>query len=475
MRLPVQFLGSAFSCLALVASLLGQIATASTQDSLHPPNILLILADDMGYGDLSCYGSLQIQTPNIDSIAENGIRCTQAYVSMMVCAPSRAGLMTGRYQSRFGFEHNILSGGNEYYLRSQNGLPQDEVTIADRLKEVGYHTACIGKWHLGGEKVHHPNSRGFDYYFGRYKGHGYFPQVEDEEIYRQRNPVDRIDVPYTTDWYTEETKSFVDRVPEGEPWFVYLAHDTPHTPLQAKEEDIRKYEHIEDENRRVYCAMQHCLDENIGRLLEFLRDRNQLENTLIVFLSDNGGTTNGSINAPLRGAKATFLEGGLHVPMIISWPAAFPKGEVYEKPVISLDLLPTFTAAAGINLPEEPPIDGVDLGPHIQGLNNAENSNERPHDKLFFRMTLRGAAFRDGDWKLLRLPHRPPELYNLSGDLSELNNQADKYPDRVRQMMLELHTWEQELKDTPRWMGSNSWMRTNRALYDKQYQLVQPE
>ena len=257
----------------LILATLSVLTFGLHESRCEQPNLMIILADDMGYGDIGCYGSKQIATPNIDSLAERGVRCSQGYVSMMVCAPSRAGIMTGRYQSRFGFEHNIVGAGR-FYVPNEIGLPTDEVTIADRLKELGYQTACIGKWHLGGDEAHHPNSRGFDYYFGRFKGHGYFPKASDKKIYRQRAPVETIDVPYTTDWYTKEAIDFIDRVPDGKPWFLYLAHDTPHTPLQAKKEDIARFAHISQKNRRVYCAMQHCLDENVGKLLEHL-EQNQ--------------------------------------------------------------------------------------------------------------------------------------------------------------------------------------------------------
>ena len=450
---------------ALAIVCLTGIATAA--GAAERPNLMIILADDMGYGDLSCYGSKQIATPNLDALAERGVRCRQAYVAMMVCAPSRAGLMTGRNPSRFGFEHNLV-GTTSYY--KDVGLPVDEVTLANRLLDAGYATACIGKWHLGGDAERHPNSRGFEYYFGRFKGHGYFPKAKDKQIYRQREPVDEIEVPYTTDWYTKETIDFIDRAPADQPWFVYLAHDTPHTPLQAKEEDLARFAHLEPRNRRVYCAMQHCLDQNVGRVVEHLRSTGQLDNTLIVFFSDNGGTTQGSINAPLRGSKSTFLEGGLRVPMIFSWPDRLPQGAEYDLPVSSLDLLPTFAAAAGVELPAKPTLDGVDLLPHLLG-----ERDTRPHERLFFRMTLRGAAYREGDWKVVRLPHRQAELYDLSKDTSETSNLAATQPERVARMMRELNEWEQNLPHTPRWIGGNGWIRANRAKYDKDYLLTQPE
>ena len=450
----------------LLASLLALPRVAICSER---PNVLVILADDMGYGDLSCYGSLQIDTPNIDALAERGIRCTQSYVAMMVCAPSRAGLMTGKYPNRFGFEQNLVDRGASY-RPDLIGLDLDQVTIADVLRSAGYATACIGKWHLGSDEAHHPNSRGFDYYFGRYKGHGYFPKATDRQMYRQRAPVEQIDVPYTTDWYTKESIDFIRRVGDERPWFLYLAHDTPHTPLQAKKEDLQKFAHISNRQRRVYCAMQHCLDENVGRLLEHLRETDQLDNTLIVFLSDNGGTTGGSINAPLRGCKATFLEGGIRVPMILSWPDRLPQGVDYQQPIIALDLLPTFAAAAGATVPSRVDLDGVDLLPHLEG-----GVAERPHDDLFFRMILRGAAYRRGDWKLIRLPHAPPALYDLSADISELNDLASARPDMVREMLVRLNEWEQTHEATPRWISSNRWIGRNRPKYNKKYQLAQPQ
>ena len=458
----------------LLSILLATFMMTDAVFASEQPNILVILADDMGYGDISCYGSKQIHTPNIDALADRGVKCNQAYVAMMVCAPSRAGIMTGRYPNRFGFEHNIM-GGNHKYRSDMIGLSLEESTIADRLKEAGYQTACIGKWHLGGTEPYHPNSRGFDYYFGRFKGHGYFPKVKDKSIYRQRKPVESIDFPYMTDWCTEETIQYIEKVDPGTPWFIYLAYDTPHTPLQAKEEDIAKFSHIKNRGRRIYCAMQHCMDQNIGRIIESLDKLGQLDNTLIVFLSDNGGTTGASINAPLRGAKGTFLEGGLRVPMIYSWPNKFPQGVEYDPMVISLDLLPTFVAAAGSKLPAKPEVDGVNLIPYLEEAGRSRSSAGVPHDELYFRMTLRGAAYRDGDWKLVRVPYSSPELYNLADDISERNNLANEYPERVKRMLTKLNEWEGDLQETPRWLGTNNWIDHNRKLYSKDYILTQPE
>ncbi len=465
--------------LALLVAVLVSLGHAVLLGAAQP-NIIVILADDMGYGDLSCYGSKQIATPNIDALAKQGIRCTNGYVSGVVCAPSRAGLMTGRYQNRFGFEHNIV-GAADYYDREQIGLPVDEVTMADRLKGLGYRTACIGKWHLGSSESMHPNSRGFDYYFGRFKGHGYFPKVSDKAIYRQREPVTSIDVPYTTDWYTSEAIDFVKRTPREMPFFLYLAHDTPHTPLQAKEDDLARFQHIESKSRRTLCAMQHCLDENIGQLINHLKDSGRFENTLIVFFSDNGGVTKGveqSINAPLRGRKSMFLDGGMRVPFVFCWPDGnLPAGITYEQPFISLDLLPTFLSAAGKpwslrNGKIDGKIyDGVDLLPHIRG----QQGDEPPHRQLYWRITHRGAAIRSGDWKLVRTPHLTPQLYNLATDISEQRNLANAKPEKASELMRKLAEWEAGFKHTPRWLSNNRWMKNVLSHYEDEFALVQPD
>lgn len=465
-------------CLVLQALALPVVAQATPR-----PNIVLVVADDMGYGDLGCYGSKQVPTPHLDSLAASGVRFAQAYVSASVCAPSRAGLLTGRYQNRFGFEHNLVSAGSAYRDESI-GIPRDEKTIGDRLEAAGYRTACIGKWHVGDNQPwHHPRARGFDLFFGMLKGHHtYFPKPEENRLWRNRTRVREIEAPYLTDWFTDEALRFIDAAPAGEPWFVYLAYSTPHLPLEAKAEDLEAFAHVADPKRRTYCAMQRCLDRNVGRLVQHLEQQGLRDNTLLVFLNDNGGNcdTNAAINAPLRGQKSTLLEGGVRVPLLCSWPAVLPRDTVYEQPVISLDLMPTLLAAAGTTLEPERLgpgrnasrriYDGVDLLPYLRG----ERGDERPHATLYWRAALRGAAIRDGDWKLLRLPHRPPELYDLATDVSELRNVASDHPDRVAALMRKLGNWEASFERAPMWLGSNRWLRQNRALYDREYTLVQP-
>ena len=459
-----------FHCILTTLLILTGSLRTSGQDVL--PNILLVLVDDMGYGDLSCYGSKQIQTPNIDALAQSGVRCTQGYVTSTVCAPSRAGLLTGRYQNRFGFEHNLIETP-DHVKGEYMAIPKDEKTMGDYLKQVGYRTACIGKWHVGQtEDWHLPNERGFDYFFGMLNGnHPYFPDPNKNHLWRNKEKIDKIDVPYLTDWITEEAIQFIERKDDQNPWFLYLTYNTPHTPLQAKEEDIARFAHIKDKKRQTYAAMQYCLDQNIGRLTKHLQQKGQLENTLIVFLSDNGGacTSNAAINAPLRGQKSMFLEGGIRTPFLLSWPGRLPADQVYEQPVSSLDLLPTFLSLAdAVALAK--PLDGVNLIPFLAGT----HQGHRPHETLYWRMLLRGAAIRHGDWKLVRLAHRPPELYNLAEDVSELNNQAAVEPEMVKELMNRLFDWESENAANPIWFGGTRWLKGSRANYDKEYVLVQP-
>ncbi|MDP6963633.1 MAG: sulfatase-like hydrolase/transferase, partial [Planctomycetota bacterium] len=274
-----------FSSVLLAASIV--ICQAQTEQ----PNLLVIVADDMGYGDLSCYGSLQIPTPNLDSLAASGARFTDAYVSSSVCSPSRAGIMTGRNGSRFGYEHNLHLAKN--VTPEFVGIPLGETIMPQYLQQLGYRTGLVGKWHLG-ESVdgHHPNNRGFDYFFGMLNGsHPYWIRDGEHRLERNGAAVKEIARPYLTDWFTDEAIQFAAQKQEdGKPWFLFLSYNTPHSPMQAKQDDLDKFAHIKNVQRRKYCAMQACLDESVGRIVEHLRATDELENTVIVFLSDNGGS-----------------------------------------------------------------------------------------------------------------------------------------------------------------------------------------
>ncbi|NWK55429.1 sulfatase-like hydrolase/transferase [Verrucomicrobiaceae bacterium N1E253] len=450
------------------------------------PNILLIVADDMGYGDLSCYGSKQISTPHLDRLAAHGVRCTDGYVSGSVCAPSRAGLLTGRYGSRFGFEHNLHQPD---YLRPEfAGIPLDEPLISDRLKKLGYRTGIVGKWHVGEAlPEHHPNARGFDFFFGMLGGgHSYFPTSDQNKLLYNREKVSSIRVPYLTDWFTLEALDFIQgqgkakTTNQEQPWFLYLSYNSPHSPMQAKPEDIARYKHIEPKTRRIYCAMQHCMDQNIGKIIDHLQKNKQLENTLIVFISDNGGSVEVShaVNAPLNGSKGTFLEGGIRVPTIYHWPAQL-QPKVYPQPVISLDFMATFVSAAQGTLPETSSLtkkkkrriyDSVNLIPHFKG-----EITEVPHQTLHWRTVLRGSAIRSGDWKLLIPNSSMPQLYNLAQDIGETNNVIHKHPEIVKQLLKKRLQWEVSLERPPMFASAAYWTGYSAKLYAKDYSRVQPE
>ncbi|MCP4512761.1 MAG: sulfatase-like hydrolase/transferase [Fuerstiella sp.] len=461
---------------------------ASAED--RRPNVLFIFADDMGYGDLGFTGSTQIKTPNLDALAQGGIVFPQAYVTAPVCGPSRAGLLTGRYQQRFGFEAN--PGGGESIRQDMVGLHVREKTLGDRMRACGYHTACIGKWHMGSDDHFYPTQRGFDYFFGmRGGGHRYILDLNPSTpgwyptfaLERMGKRLDRIEVPYLTDWFTEEATDYMDRrAQEGDqPWFMYVCYNCPHGPLEAKEEDIARYGHVEHKGRRTYCAMLDCFDQNVGKLVATLKENGQYDNTVIFFLNDNGGSveTVHAINAPFWGTKGSFYEGGIRVPMFLHSPKRFKPG-TYPHPVISVDVMPTLVALGGGSLEPEiirkgkkqvPVIyDGVDLLPYLAG----DKADERPHDKLYWRIMSHGGAMRDGDWKLIFTPHDPPQLYDLSRDIAERDDLAAGHSEIVARMMDDHNQWCGSHERAPLWLGSPSWYSFSRKNHRKDYQLTQP-
>ena len=361
-------------------------ATAQAAD-VKKPNILIIVADDLGYANVGIHGCKDIPTPNIDSLAAAGVRFTSGYVSGPYCSPTRAGLQTGRYQTRFGHEFNP-SGSV--------GLPLTETTLADHLKTAGYATGIVGKWHLGSQQSLHPMKRGYDEFFGFLGGaHSYF---QADGILRGTEQIRELD--YTTDAFGREAVAFIERH-RREPWFLYLAFNAVHTPMHATGDRLAKFTNIADQQRRTYDAMTLAMDEAIGRVRKKLAETGLEQNTLVTFISDNGGPTmpgttiNGSRNTPLRGSKRTTLEGGIRVPFVVSWPARVKPG-VYDQPVIQLDLHATALAAAGVEPKPQWKLEGVNLTPFLGGERTA-----RRHDALYWRFGQQ-MAIRSGDFKLVR-------------------------------------------------------------------------
>ena len=406
------------------------------------PNIVLIVADDLGYAEVGVQGCKDIPTPNIDSIARAGVRFSNGYVSCPVCSPTRAGMATGRYQQRFGHEFNP---GPAAASADNFGLPLTETPLSARLKSAGYATGAFGKWHLGYRPEFHPQQRGFDEFFGFLGGaHSYVDARADKfnPILRGTQPVDEKE--YTTNAFAREALSFIDRH-QREPFFLYLPFNAVHAPLQGLESYLAKFSNIADERRRTFAAMHSCLDDAIGRVLKMLRDTKLEQNTLLFFISDNGGptlnTTSG--NLPLRGYKTQVLEGGIRIPYMVRWPGHVPAGKVFDYPVISLDIHPTAAAAAGIPIPAEAKLDGVDLAPYLAGKNKA-----RPHEKLYWRFGAQW-AIRAGDWKLLAMGGEP-ELYDLAHDIGEKHNLAAAKPEKAQELRAAYEDWNRQLME-PRW------------------------
>ena len=420
------------------------------------PNIVVIVGDDMGYADTGVHGCRDIPTPHLDALAAGGVRFTNGYVSGPYCSPTRAGLLTGRYQTRFGHEFN--PGGNSG--SGDKGLPLTETTLADRLKAAGYATGLVGKWHLGNGAKFQPQQRGFDEFFGFLAGgHPYFPG-KGAPILRGTEPVDEQE--YLTDAFAREAVDFVDRHRES-PFFLYLAFNAVHTPMHAGDARLQKFAAIKNEKRRTYAAMMSAMDDAIGKVLTKLEESGLEDNTLVCFFSDNGGptmrgtATNGSVNTPLRGSKRTTLEGGVRVPFMVKWPRKLPTGETYDKPVIQLDVMPTALAAAGVEISSEWKVEGVDLTPFVAGENEAA-----PHDQLCWRFGQQ-MAIRRGDWKLVKYDPvvdgdrgkaTAAKLYNLADDVGEQHDVLAEYPEKVRELQTAWDAWNKD-NVPPKWGGTH--------------------
>jgi arylsulfatase A-like enzyme len=409
------------------------------------PNVIVIVADDLGYADIGVQGCQDVPTPHIDSLAAAGVRCSSGYVSCPVCSPTRAGLMTGRYQQRFGHEYNpgrVREEGTTF------GLPLTEVTMANRFQQAGYVTGMVGKWHLGFDAEFHPQQRGFAEYFGFLGGgHSYLDAKIDRAnpILRGTEPVDETE--YLTDALGREAVAFVERHC-SEPFFLYLTFNAVHTPMHGCERLRERFAGIQDPKRQTFATMLASLDEAVGGVLEALGKHGIDDNTLIVFISDNGGPTraNTSRNDPLSGFKGQVREGGIRVPFLVQWKAHLPAGKVYDAPVIALDILPTALAASGTQVPDDARFDGVNLLPFLSG-----DKIGSPHEWLCWRFGAQRAV-RAGNWKLVQLAEGEWELFNLETDIAETENVAGKHPDKVSELTTTFDRWNAQLEE-PRWKG----------------------
>ncbi len=425
-------------------------AAAQGQKPARKPNILIILADDLGLGDLACYGGKDVATPNIDALAAAGTRFTDGYVSCAVCSPSRAALLTGRYQQRFGHEFNSSQGGAK---GSVFGLPKTEKTLAQYLKPAGYRTGMVGKWHLGDEEGYFPQDHGFDDYFGFLDGANEYviPGMKDarvlegDEMPARHHPMYRgkqeIQEPrFLTDAFREEACSFIDRN-RDQPFFLYLAPNAVHGPLQVIERYWKQFPDVKNPRRRMLAAMAAGLDDLVGTVLARLRTYGLEQDTLVFFLSDNGSPlANGAgSNGIYNGSKFTYYEGGVRVPFLAKWPGKIPADKVFSHPVVSRDILPTAMAAAGVPLPAGVEFDGVDLLPFLNGA-----KTHAPHDVLFWRAG-KGRAVVMGRWKLVECGPELIKLYDISADPGETKDMSEQFPAVLQELRQAWSKWNSKM------------------------------
>jgi arylsulfatase A-like enzyme len=451
---------------ALLFAIIAQLVLAIRLFSADRPNVVFIVADDLGYGELGCYGGKEIRTQQIDSIARNGVRFTNGYVTAPFCAASRAALLTGRYQTRFGFENNPIGAAN---ADPAIGLPLSETLLPEVLRDAGYATALIGKWHLGGAPKFHPQRRGFDEFFGfLHEGHYYVPPPwtghvtwlrrrtlpdgstgrwaspdgrvvwsthlgsfepdydADNPILRNSQPIDeRANL---TEALTREAEAFISRH-KAQPFFLLLSYNAVHSPLQGADAYLQKFAYIPDIQRRIFAALLAQLDDGVGRVLARLRNEGLEQRTLIVFLSDNGGPTREltSSNRPLRGEKGSLFEGGIRVPFILQWKGRAPAGRDDPRLVSALELFPTVAAAAGAKAPAK--LDGVDLLPLL-----GKDASASIRTQHYWRVGPQ-AALRSGEWKLHRgRGDRTWQLYDLSKDIAEERDLSAANPAKVAEL-----------------------------------------
>lgn len=435
-----------FALLLAACSCIPSVAAEASK-----PNIIVIMADDMGYADAGFTGSKDIKTPHLDSLAASGVVFRQGYVTHPFCGPSRAALMAGRYQHRFGFETNPAYDPGNPYL----GIDPGEILFPQRLQKAGYRTGIIGKWHLGASPAFHPNKRGFDHFYGFLGGgHDYFrielrePVLEGYLQALERNGKPAELQGYLTTALAEDAARFVTAEKE-KPFFLYLAFNAPHTPAQAPKEDIARYAHIPDKRRRVYAAMVDVMDAGIGKVIGALDQNGLRENTLIFFLSDNGGPQdkesasggNGSSNVPFRGGKGDLSEGGVRVPFIASWPARIRPGTTFDAPISSLDIAATAVALAGAGASSGPALDGVDLIPNLVG-----EKSTPPHETLFWRGD-DGASWsiltHDGYKHWRQTASQPAFLHHLRNDIGEAKDLASEESGRAQQLRQKWLKWNE--------------------------------
>jgi len=452
--------------------LLGMISCSTNEEK--PPNVIVIISDDQGYADVGFHGSEEIFTPNIDRIANNGVIFSEGYVSYAVCSPSRAGLITGKYQNRFGYTRNILLAPKDSLM----GLPISEQTLPDVLRKANYKTKAIGKWHLGAHESLVPERRGFDEFFGfLIGGHRYFPgDLTINDLTEARRQMDgyvtriydngkRIDTKkYLTEELSDNAVQFIEDNSDN-PFFIYLSYNAPHTPLQATERDLERNKHIEVEKRRTYAAMVSSMDDGIGLILDKLEEKKITDNTIVIFFSDNGGVEwyNFSDNGVLRGIKGDFFEGGIRVPFTMQWPKKIKPGITYDKPIIALDVFATVASAASAEKYIKNDIDGVDLLPYLTG-----DKFGLPHEYLYWQNPDKDIdVVRDERYKYLRIKN-DEYIFDLKNDISEETNIINSSKPIYDRLKSQFKEWEKGMID-PVFLDLGSGKEYNKLHPDRWY------
>ncbi|BCO19672.1 N-acetylgalactosamine-6-sulfatase [Alteromonas sp. KC3] len=452
------------------------------------PNILVIITDDQGYADVGYHGfDNDVKTPSLDTLANEGVRFSSGYVAHPFCGPSRTALMTGRYPHKIGADFNLPVDG------SSTGIDTNEIFISKALQQVGYHTGAIGKWHLGEEAPYQPNSRGFDEFYGFLGGgHKFFPdqyraqyekakasgvkRFNDYITPLMRNTKEVRETEYLTDAFTREAVDFIDRSGQNkqQPFFLYLAYNAPHVPLEAKEEDLALFSHIKDKKRRTYLAMVYAVDRGIAEIVETLKKTKQYDNTLIVFVSDNGGKRKwGGVNLPLQEGKGSAREGGHRVPMFFHWPKGLKGGKQYDAPVSTLDYYPTFLALAQSEAPRSKKLDGKNILPHI-----IDNTSAREGESLFIMRHRKGAhdvSVRRDDFKAVRTTSTGGwKLFDVAKDIGETNDLSAQYPQLLADMVKDAGHWAWSNKP-PQWFHihkeGDEWRSEDMPRYGETFEL----
>lgn len=418
-----------------VMTALSVVPAARAQVDRSRPNIIVILADDLGWGDLGVQGGRDVRTPNIDRLASGGVRLTDYYANHPVCAPSRAGLMTGRYQHRFGFENNPGVAQRE---APDFGLPQGSRTLPERLKARGYATAMFGKWHLGYTAANTPTARGFDTFYGFLDGAmAYTPEGPTglKELVRGTAPAPMP--AHTTEAFTDGAVAFIE-ANRSRPFFIYASYNAVHAPLQATRPYLERFASEPDTRRRAYLAMLAALDDGVGAIVGAVERNGLADNTLIVFTSDNGGPTwqTTSANGPLNGVKALTLEGGIRVPAIFRWKGRLPEGRTLDTVAMEFDVTATALASAGAEV--GPDLDGVDLTPFLRGERTGD-----AHGQLFWRAGPQG-AMREGRWKLVKVEDAF-YLFDLRTDIGERHDLAATKPEQLKRLRTAWQTWSDSM------------------------------